>query len=113
MHPLGVRFGLPLGDCFSCEGKKSLSDSLLYPISAEGRLYVRLGKPAIHGNFLVDMTVRAADNALARGNRGRRQDINPFFGGLNRVMYYTGDERCAEPARSGYLENQAEGWNWD
>ncbi len=57
-----------------------LSDSLLEPISAEARLYVRLGKPAIHGNFLVDMTIRAADHALGSGNRGRRQDINPFSG---------------------------------
>ncbi len=89
MHPLGVQFGLSRG-LLQLRGEEVLlSDSLLEAISAEGQLYVRLGKPAIHGNFLVDMTVRAADSALGSGNRGRRQDINPFFGGLNRVMYCT------------------------
>jgi len=98
MHPLGVQFGLSRG-LLQLRGEEVLlSDSLLEAISAEGQLYVRLGKPAIHGNFLVDMTVRAADNALGSGNRGRRQDINPFFGGLNQCMYYT---LCRVAERAG------------
>jgi hypothetical protein len=52
MHPLGVQFGLSRG--LQLRGEEVLLfDSLLEAISAEGRLYVCLGKPAIHGNFLV------------------------------------------------------------
>src|SRR5262249_38737354 len=68
MHPLGVQFGLSRG-LLQLRGEEALlSDSLLEAISGGGGLYVRLGKPAIHGNFLVDTTVRAADNALGSGN---------------------------------------------
>src|SRR5262249_34390066 len=66
-------------------------------ISGEAQLHVQHGKPPIQGNFLVDITVRAAQRAL--GNQtGSRHEIVPFFASLNRTMYYTLC-RVAEQAR--------------
>jgi len=52
-------------------------------------LRVQLRKPPIDGNFLVKVTVYAAQQALGGHQTARRQEIVPFFAGLNRVMYYT------------------------
>jgi hypothetical protein len=49
-------------------------------------VHLHLGKPPIQGNFLVDMTVRAAESALGNEQTGRRQEIVPFFAGLNRII---------------------------
>ncbi len=89
MHPSGVQFGLSRG-LLQIRGEEILlSDPLLEAISLEAQLHVHLGKPPIQGNFLVDMTVRAAQNILGNEHSGRRQEIVPFFAGLNRTMYYT------------------------
>ena len=89
MHPSGVQFGLSRG-LLQLRGEEVLlSDQLLETISVEAQLRVHLGKPPIDGNFLVDMTVRAAQSALGNDQTGRRQEIVPFFTGLNRTMYYT------------------------
>jgi len=42
-------------------------------------MHVQLGRPAIRGNFLVDITVRAAQDALGNHYQGRREEIVPFF----------------------------------
>jgi len=88
MHPSGVEFGLSKG-LLQLKGEEVLlSDAVLEAISIEAQIRVHLRKPPIDGNFLVDMTVRAAENLL--GNQsGRRQQIVPFFAGLNKTMYYT------------------------
>ena len=52
-------------------------------------MHAQLGRPAIRGNFLVDITVRAAQDALGNQYQGRREEIVPFFASLNRTMYYT------------------------
>ena len=52
-------------------------------------MYLQLGRPAIRGNFLVDITVRAAQDGLGNHYQGRREEIVPFFASLNRTMYYT------------------------
>ena len=89
MHPSGVQFGLSRG-LLQLKGEEVLlSDQLLEAISIEAQLRLHLGKPAIEGNFLVEMTVRAAEEALGDDQTGRRQEIVPFFAGLNRIMYYT------------------------
>src|SRR5262249_28043283 len=65
-------------------------DQMIELISIEAQMRVHLGKPAIDHNFLVDMTVRAAENMLLEYTGPRpRQKINPFFGGINKTMYYT------------------------
>jgi hypothetical protein len=43
-------------------------------------MYLQLGRPAIRGNFLVDITVRAAQDALGNHYQGRREEIVSFFG---------------------------------
>jgi len=42
-------------------------------------MHLQLGRPAIRGNFLVDITVRAAQDALGNHYQGRREEIVPFF----------------------------------
>src|SRR5260370_22048215 len=115
MHPSGVQFGLSRG-LLQLRGEEVLlSDQLLEAISLEAQLHLHLRKPPIHGNFLVDMTVRAAQTPLGNGQTGRRQEILPFFAGLNRTMYYT---LCRVAERAGLarkeprrLVTDAEFWN--
>src|SRR5437899_12681041 len=76
--------------CFNCVGEEVLlSDQLLEAISLEAQLHLQLRRPPIQGNFLVDITVRAAQKALGNDQGARRQEIVPFFASLNRTMYYT------------------------
>jgi hypothetical protein len=89
MHPSGVQFGLSRG-LLQLRGEEVLlSDALLEEISVQAQAHLRLGRPPIQGNFLVDITVRAAEKALGTDRAGRRQEIVPFFAHLNRTMYYT------------------------
>jgi hypothetical protein len=103
MHPSGVQFGLSRG-LLQLRGEEVLlSDKILEAVSVEAQLRVRLGKPPIDGNFLVDMTVRAAESALGNDYSGRRQEIVPFFAGLNRTMYYT---FCRVAERAGLAHKE-------
>jgi hypothetical protein len=115
MHPSGVQFGLSRGLVHLRGEEVLLSDALLEAVSIEAQLYVHLGKPPIEGNFLVEITVRAAQKALQQEQTARRQEVVPFFAGLNRVMYFTLSrvaERAAiarkEPKR---LVTEPEFWN--
>jgi len=77
MHPSGVQFGLSRG-LRQLRGEEILlSDQLVETISLQ--MHVQLGRPAIRGNFLVDITVRAAQDALGNHYQGRREEIVPFF----------------------------------
>ncbi len=103
MHPLGVEFGLSRG-LLQLRGEEALlSDQLLEAISLEAQKHVELGRPPIRGNFLVDLTVRAAQDALATQLQGRQEQMVPFFAHLNRTMYYTLC-RVAERAGLAYKE---------
>src|SRR6266566_2864120 len=102
MHPSGVQFGLSRG-LLQLRGEEVLlSDQLLETISVEAQLRIHLRKPPIDGNFLVDMTVRAAQSELG-SETGRRQEIVPFFTGLNRTMYYT---LCRVAERAGLAHKE-------
>src|ERR1700746_85060 len=89
MHPSGVQFGLSRGLLQLRGDEVLLSEELVETISQEAQKHVQLRKPPIQGNFLVDITVRAAQNALGTQQQGRRGEIVPFFTGSNRTMYYT------------------------
>ena len=103
MHPSGVQFGLSRG-LLQLRGEEILlSDQLLEAISVEAQLHIHLGRPPIQGNFLVDITVRAAEKALWYDSTGRRREINPFFAGLNRAMYYT---LCRVAERAGLAHKE-------
>ncbi len=103
MHPSGVQFGLSRG-LLQLRGEEILlSDQLLEAISVEAQLHIHLGRPPIQGNFLVDITVRAAEKALWDDSTGRRREINPFFAGLNRAMYYT---LCRVAERAGLAHKE-------
>ena len=103
MHPSGVQFGLSRG-LLQLRGEEVLlSDQLLEAISLEAQLHLHLGRPPIQGNFLVDITVRAAQNALGNDQGARRQEIVPFFVGLNRTMYYT---LCRVAERAGLAHKE-------
>jgi len=98
MHPSGVQFGLSRG-LLQLRGEEVLlADRLLEAISIEAQMRRHLRKPPIDGNFLVEMTVRAAEEALADDQGARKKDYVPFFAQLNRMMYYT-CSRVAERAR--------------
>ena len=92
-----------------------LSDQLLETISVEAQMHLHLRKPPIQGNFLVDITVRAAQSASGSEQSSRRQEIVPFFAGLNRTMYYTFCRvaECAGLARKepGRLFTEPEFWD--
>ena len=79
MHPSGVQFGLSRG-LLQLRGEEILlSDQLVETISLQAQMYLQLGRPAIRGNFLVDITVRAAQDGLGNHYQGRREEIVPFF----------------------------------
>src|SRR5436305_1616649 len=103
MHPSGVQFGLSRGLLQLKGNEVLLSDPILEAISVEAQFRVQCRKPPIDGNFLVDMTVRAAEYLLENQNRGQRQEIVPFFAGLNRTMYYT---LCRVAERAGLAHKE-------
>ena len=79
MHPSGVQFGLSRG-LLQLRGEEVLlSDQLLEAISVEAQKHIQLGRPPIRGNFLVDLTVRAAHDALVTQTQGRCEEKVPFF----------------------------------
>ena len=89
MHPLGVQFGLSRG-LLQLRGEEALlSQQLIDAVSAQAQQHVQLGRPPIQGNFLVDMTIRAAQDALQNQLQGRTEEMVPFFSALNQTMYYT------------------------
>ena len=68
MHPSGVQFGLSRG-LRQLRGEEILlSDQLVETISRQAQMHVQLGRPAIRGNFLVDITVNARDLSLLIGS---------------------------------------------
>jgi hypothetical protein len=103
MDPAGVQFGLSRGLLQLRDDEVLLSDALLEEISAQAQNHLRLGRPPIQGNFLVDITVRAAEKALGPDRAGRRQEIVPFFAHLNRIMYYT---FCRVAERAGLAHKE-------
>ncbi len=103
MHPSGVQFGLSRGLLQLHGDEVLLSDQLLETISLEARAHLDLGRPPIRGNLLVDITVRAAQDALQTQKQGKPEETLPFFAHLNRTMYYTCC-RVAERARIGTKE---------
>ena len=103
MHPSAVQFGLPRG-LLQLRGEEVLvSDQLLETISLEAQTHLQLGRPPIQGNFLVDITVRAAQDALGNQHQGRRDEIVPFYANLNRTMYYT---LCRVAERAGLAHKE-------
>jgi len=64
MHPSGVQFGLSRGLLHLRGEEILLSDQVVETISLQAQMHLLLGRPAIRGNFLVDITVRAAQDAL-------------------------------------------------
>src|SRR5437867_7721997 len=103
MHPSGVQFGLSRG-LLQLRGEEVLlSDQLLEAISLEAQLHLQLGRPPVQGNVLVDMTARAAQDALGDDQGAGRQEIVPFFVGLNRTMYYT---LCRIAERAGLAHKE-------
>jgi len=106
MHPSGVQFGLSQG-LLQLRGEEVLlSDKMLETISVEAQMHLHLRRHPILGNVLVDITVRAAQNALGNQIEGRRQQIVPFFTGLNRTMY---DTLCRVSERAGLAQKGPSG----
>ena len=98
MHPSGVQFGVSRG-LLQLRGEEVLlSDQLLETISHQSQMHLHVGRPPIRVNFLVDITVRAAHDALGSQHQGQREETVPFFASLNRTMYYT---LCRVAERAG------------
>ena len=103
MHPSGVQFGLSRG-LLQLRGEEVLlSDQLVEAISAQAQLHLQKGRHPIQGNFLVEITVRAAQDAAAHQLQGTRQEMTPFYAGLNRTMYYT---LCRVAERAGLAHKE-------
>src|SRR5215467_6313027 len=103
MHPSGVQFGLSRGLLQLRGDEVLLSEQLLEAISLEAQKHIQLGRPPIRGNFLVDLTVRAAQDAAATQPPGRQQETVPFYAHLNRMMYYT---LCHVAERAGLAHKE-------
>jgi hypothetical protein len=72
MHPSGVQFGLSR-ELLQLRGEEVLlSDQLLETISVEAQPHFERGGPPTSGNFLVDITVRAAQDFVGTQNPGLR-----------------------------------------
>jgi len=103
MHPPAVEFGLAQG-LLQLRGEEvQLSDQLLETISVAAQRHLERRRPPIQGNFLVDITVRAAQDALQHVHTGSRQQLTSFFMGLNRTMYYT---LCRLAERAGLAHKE-------
>src|SRR5438477_454512 len=105
MNPSGVQFGKSRGLLQIRGDEVLLSEKLLETISLEAQQHVQLGRRPIQGNFLVDFTVRAAQDALATQHQGTREENLHLFTDLNRVMYYTLC-RVVERAGVGHKERE-------
>src|SRR5579864_4587420 len=103
MHTAAVQFGLSRGVLQLRGAEVLLSDALLETISDQARLHIQQGRPPIQGNFLVDITVRAAQDALRNQHQGRREEIAAFYASLNRTMYYT---LCRVAERAGLAQKE-------
>src|SRR5437016_8078727 len=105
MHPSGIQFGLSRG-LLQLRGEEVLlSDQLVEAISAQAQLHLQNGRHPIQGNFLVEITVRAAQDAAAHQLPGTRREMTPFFTDLNRTMYYT---LCRVAERAGLAHKEPE-----
>src|SRR5207244_8412422 len=103
MHPSGIQFGLSRG-LLQLRGEEVLlSDQLVEAISAQAQLHLQKGRHPIQGNFLVEITVRAAQDSAAHQLQGTRQEMTPFYAGLNRTMYYT---LCRVAERAGLAHKE-------
>jgi hypothetical protein len=105
MHASGVQFGLSRGLLQLRDEEILLSQQLIDAISVQAQRHLQLGRPPIQSNFLVDMTIRAAQDALQNQLQGRSEEMAAFFGALNRTMYYTFC-RLAERAGLAHKEPQ-------
>ena len=79
-----------------------MTDRLLEEMSLEAQFWLHVRKPPIQGNFLVDMSIRAAEKLL-QDNRGTSRELTPFFTGLNRIMFYT---LCRVAERAGIARKE-------
>jgi hypothetical protein len=87
MRPEGVQFGLSR-NLLKLQGEQVFfADGLLEAVSAAAEEWIRFDGPPIEGNFLVDLSIRAADKLLDDDREG--DGIAPFFEDLNRTMFYT------------------------
>src|SRR5205085_2107816 len=97
---------LLVGACVFRRGNTILlSEQLFETISLEAQKHLQLGGRPIQGNFLVDITVRAAQDALGNQHQGLREEIVPFFADLNRTMYYS---FCRIAERAGLAHKEPE-----
>ena len=76
MHPSGGQLGLSRGLLQRRGEEILLSDQLLETISRQAQMHVQLGRPAIRGNFLVDITVRGAGRVRKSLSRPPRRDCS-------------------------------------
>ena len=84
MHPSGIQFGLSRG-LLQLRGEEVLlSDQLVEAISVQAQLHLQKGRHPIQGNFLVEITVRAAQDAAAHQLPGTRQCLASVGNGVDR-----------------------------
>jgi hypothetical protein len=104
LHPLGIKFGLARGLLEKDGDEVLLSFRVLEDISTQSQVRNNNRRRPIDGNFLVDLTVRAAEALLQKNPlTAPRQEFVPFFAGLNRTMYST---LCRVAERAGLMRRE-------
>jgi hypothetical protein len=88
MHPAGIKFGLSNGLLQLSGADVIVSDELLESISAEARRQVRDIEP-VTGTDIWDEVVHEGLSTLFERTDAPRQEVVPFFTGLDRILSET------------------------
>jgi len=88
MHPGGIKFGLSVGLLEFRSADVVVSDQLLESISKEARRRIKIGRrvPAI---YIWDHVVSHGIRNVFQQTTAPRQEVVPFFTGLDRVLSET------------------------
>src|SRR5690349_986332 len=88
VHPAGIKFGLSAGLLELRRADVVVSDRLLESISKEARRRIKIGRrvPAI---YIWDHVVSHGIRNVFGQTTARRQEVVPFFTGLDRVLSET------------------------
>src|SRR6476646_10509201 len=88
MHPGGIKFGLSTGLLEFRSADVVASERLLESVSGEARRRIKIGK-RVPGIYIWDHVVSHGIRNVFEQTSAPRQEVVPFFTGLDRVLCVT------------------------
>jgi hypothetical protein len=88
VHPAGIKFGLSVGLLQLRGAEVVVSDQLLESVSAQARRRIKLGK-RVPPTYIWDHVVNHGIRNVFEQTNAPRQEVVPFFTGLDRVLSET------------------------